>query len=160
METFKKVEIAGDLFDRLTREQLEYLQPYVDDIRDIQIEISEVAKNLEQTCADCGGGCCTNGIEVGIDPITYFNMMFFLTEETRRRIIEILKRKRRDYKCGFQDETGCVIPAIARPFECKTFYCSHVIGGRDLMLHFRRPLKKSFNELELMLWSMYLKLDI
>lgn len=153
-DTFRRVQVAADVYDRLTAPQREILNPLVEDIRNIQREISHVARNAELECIRCKGACCSDGIEHGMDSISFFYMMFFLTKNYRDKIFSVLQAKNKNNYCKFLQEDGCIIPDLARPHECKSYFCNKINGFEELMRRFGKPLRRGFFDLQLMLWAL------
>lgn len=136
--TLDKVINAANAYDSMNDLQRETILPYAERIFDIQRQISKAAKKVKagEVCNECGGLCCTQGVEVDIDVEEFLYLMFAITQKQREKIYSVIMAPNKDIDCSFVGEKGCVLPDFARPIHCKVFHCMMIPESEEIMKKF------------------------
>jgi len=145
-DTVAKIEIAAKMYDSMNPLQKDVVGQYASAIFDIQREINKVAEEVcaGVMCEKCEGGCCTDGVEYGIEIEQFLYAMFKMTEEDRRKVYEVVNSGHQGAKCSLVGAKGCILPKDARPIPCKSFHCNFIQGGADIMENQGKKLKKAY----------------
>jgi hypothetical protein len=147
-DTLRTIKAAADIYESMTLSQKEEITPYVKQIFKIQDEVNKEAEAVYsgKMCAKCKGGCCADGIELGIETPEFLYVMFKADDEQLNRIYSIVESKigDTDHSCSLIDEGGCVLPSTARPITCKSFHCPLIPGGDEIMEKYSKTLRDAY----------------
>jgi hypothetical protein len=102
------------------------------------------AVNADAVCANCRGECCARGK----NHVTVIDLLIYLVEGKE------LFTPRFDHNlCPCLGETGCLMPAPFRPFNCIIFNCDRVEGlmeplEKERLYEAERRLRGLYGEFE------------
>ncbi|BCA78612.1 hypothetical protein AOP6_0399 [Desulfuromonas sp. AOP6] len=108
-----------------------------------QLQVLFLQAGGAQCCTDCLGACC----DCGKNHLTLVNLLGLLRAERPVPHPDFTA------PCPFLGQTGCLLPAGFRPFNCVTFNCERVEdrmtpGDREQFYTIESRLRDLYNEFD------------